>query len=80
MVAAYIVAVLVVVVAMFRMVIVVAAGGGRVSCAQVLRNSRLSPASGRLRDIGTPKCRLWRHCSCQFGDTISDDNIGASCH
>lgn len=31
------------VVAMFRMVIVVAAGGGRVSCAQVLRNSRLSP-------------------------------------
>lgn len=54
--------------------------GGRGSCAQVLRNSRLSPASGRLRGIGTPKCRLWRHFSCQFGDTISDDNIGASCH
>ena len=68
------------VVAMFRMVIALVAGGGRVSCAQVLRNSRLSPASGRLRDIGTPKCRFWRHCSCQFGDTISDDNIGASCH
>ena len=68
------------VVAMFRMVIVVAAGWGRGSCAQVLRNSRLSPASGRLREIGTPKCRFWRHCACQFGDTISDDNIGANCH
>ena len=52
--------------------------GGRGSCAQVLRNSRLSPASDRLRDIGTPKCRFWRHCACQFGDTISDDNIGAN--
>ena len=29
----------------FRMFIVVVAGGGRVSCAQVLRNSRLSPPS-----------------------------------
>ena len=68
------------VVAMFRMLIAVVAGGGRVSCAQVLRNSRLSPVFGRLCDIGTPKCRLWRHYSYQFGDTISDDNIGASCH
>ena len=33
------------VVAMSRMVIVVVAGGGRDSCAQVLRNSRLSPPS-----------------------------------
>ncbi len=37
-------------VAIFRMVIYLVAGGGRVSCAQVLRNSRLSPASDRLRD------------------------------
>ena len=65
-------------VAMFRMVVVVGAGGGRGSCAQVLRNSRLSPASCRLRGIGIPRCRLWRHCACQFGDTITDDNIGAS--
>lgn len=31
------------VVAMFRMVIALVAGVGRVSCAQVLRNSRLPP-------------------------------------
>ena len=35
----------------FRKVIAVVAGGGRVSFVQVLLNSRLSPASGRLRDI-----------------------------
>ena len=39
------------VVAMFRMVIALVAGVGRVSCAQVLRNSRLSPAADRLRSM-----------------------------
>ena len=66
------------VVVVFRMVIAGDAGGGWVSFVQVFLNSRLSPAFDRLRDIGTPKCRFWRHCACQFGDTISDDNIGAN--
>lgn len=37
------------VVAMFRMVIALVAGVGRVSCAQVLHNSRLRPATSRAR-------------------------------
>ena len=37
------------VVAMFRMVIALVAGVGRVSCAQVLRNSRLPPTGYFLR-------------------------------
>ena len=37
------------VVAMFRMVIALVAGVGRVSCAQVLRNSRLPPTGKTYR-------------------------------
>ena len=42
-------------VVVFRKVIVGDAGGGRVSCAQVLRNSRLSPPSAGLRGMGLPQ-------------------------
>lgn len=42
------------VMAIFRRVIYLVAGGGRVSCAQVLRNSRLSP---RLRPAARQTAR-----------------------
>ena len=48
----------------------------RSGAPQFAPEPRLQPAARHWNF----KCRLWRRCVCRFGNTISDDNIGARWH